>query len=352
MKNNDKRLRLSKVELLNMVSNLSTMFTAGIPILSAIRSLSEEGHGNSKKILTEMYNDLLKGKRLYESLAKYPHVFDSVTVNMVRASEESGTLDIILKDLKEQIKRDIAFSRKIKSALTYPVLVMIIFVAVLLLILVVVMPKISTVFTQLKVKLPLPTKILIFSSNFLIHQTLIVVAVLALLVAGFIVLFRYQKQKVLTFFYSIPGVSQVVRDIDLMHFTRSLHLLLNSGTSIATALELSTNMVLKKEIAAAIAHARQAILTGKTLSSSFKQHPKIFPGTMVELTQAGEKTGTLDKSMLDISEYLDYKVTDGLSVMTALLEPIMLVVVALLVGSMMVAIIGPIYGLISQIGQH
>ncbi|HYK09107.1 MAG TPA: type II secretion system F family protein [Candidatus Eisenbacteria bacterium] len=347
-----KRITLSSSELLNLVSNLSTMLSAGIPILSAIHSLGEEARGNTKKILTEISADLLKGKHLFESLAKFPYVFDTITVNMVRASEQSGTLDIILKDMKEQIKNDIIFNRKIRSALTYPFLVLLVFVAVLLLILVVVMPKIATVFTQLKVKLPLPTKILIFASNVLTHQTIFVIAGLMVLGVGAFLLYRFQKKRVLSFFYKLPLISPLIRDIDLMHFTRSLHLLLNSGTSITTALELTESVVQRPDVARAIAHAKQTILTGKTLSSSFKMHKKIFPGTLIELTQAGEKTGSLAKSLEDISEYLDYRITDTLAVLTALLEPIMLVVVAVMVGSMMVAIIGPIYGLIGQIGAH
>ncbi|HEX7042297.1 MAG TPA: type II secretion system F family protein [Patescibacteria group bacterium] len=349
---NYKRMTISDNDLLNLVSNLSTMISAGIPILSAINSLSEEARGNTKKILVEIHEDLLKGKHLYESLAKFPYIFDTITVNMVRASEESGTLDTILKDLKAQVKKDIAFKRKIRSALTYPALVMVVFIGVLVLILTVVMPKISTVFTQLKVKLPLPTKILIFSSNLLIHQTIFIILGIIILVGGLFTLYFFQKKRVLKFLYSLPGISQLVRDIDLMRFTRSIHLLLNAGTSIPAALELAEHVVHKADVARAIAHARQTILTGKTLSHSFKMHRKIFPGTMIELTQAGEKTGSLDKSMMDISEYLDYKVTDTLSTLTALLEPIMLVVVAILVGSMMVAIIGPIYGLIGQIAPH
>lgn len=347
-----KRLTISTGETLNLVSNLSTMLSAGIPILSAIYSLSEEARENTKKILIEMHNDLLRGKHLYESMAKFPFVFDTVTVNMIRASEESGTLDVVLKDLKEQIKKDIALNRKIRNALTYPFLVLIVFLGVLLLILTVVMPKISTVFTQLKVPLPLPTRILIFSSNVLIHQTVFVLVGFALLIAGSFLFYHFQKKRVLAVVYTLPGVSSIIRDVDLIRFTRSIHLLLNAGTSITSALELSQYVILQTKIAKAIGHARQTILTGKTLSHSFKQHRKIFPGTMIELTQAGEKTGTLDKSMQDISEYLDNKVTDNLSVLTALLEPVMLVVVAILVGSMMVAIIGPIYGLIGQIGPH
>lgn len=353
MKNkNLKHLTISNTDKLNFISNLSTMISAGISLLSAIASLSEEAKPNVKKILETLRADLLQGKHLYESFAKFPMVFDNVTINIIRASEQTGTLDVVLKDMKEQIKRDIAFQRKIRSALTYPVLVVIIFFAVLFLILVVVIPKIATVFSQLKVVMPLPTKIMIASSNFLLHQTIFVILGFVILGTGSFFLFKFQKKKIFKVLFKVPIISLLIRDIDLMRFSRNMHLLLNSGISITTALDLTQDIVQKQEISKAIINAKQTILTGKTLSFGLKQNRKIFPSTMIELIQAGEKTGSLDRSMHDIYEYFDYKVTDNLQMITALLEPIMLVLVAILVGSMMVAIIGPIYGLISQIGPH
>ncbi len=345
-----KNISITNSEKLNLISNLSTMLRAGIPILSAIGSLSEEAQGNVKKILEAIRTDLLQGKHLYVSFSRFPLVFDGVIVNMIKASEESGTLDVVLIDFKEQIKKDIAFKRKVRSALTYPALVLIVFFAVLFLILVVVIPKIATVFTQLKITLPLPTKILFLMSNAVTQHTIIVVISIILVFLGSFLLFRYQRKKIFPILYSLPVVSRLIRDIDLMRFTRSLHLLLNSGVSITNALGMTENIVRKKEIARAIIHAKQTIIGGKTLSSSFKQRKKIFPGTMIELVQAGEKTGTLDRSLKDISEYFDYKVSDDLSVITTLIEPVMLVMVAILVGAMMLAIIGPIYNLIGQIG--
>lgn len=347
-----KNISLSSSEKLNFVSNLSTMISAGISILSVVNSLSQEAQGNVKKILETMSADLLQGKHLYMSFSKFPLVFDSITVNMIRASEETGALDVVLKDMKEQIKKDIAFNRKVRAALTYPFLVLLVFFAVLSIILVVVIPKIATVFSQLKVTLPLPTKVLIFSSNLLIHDTLFIVGGIAFFSFGAAFLYKKQRNRVLPLLYSLPIVSRLVRDIDLMRFSRSLHLLLNSGITITTALGLTENIVYKPEIKRAINNARQAILSGKTLSSTFKQHKRIFPSTMIELTQAGEKTGSIDRSMQDISEYFDNQVSDNLGILTALIEPLMLILVALLVGGMMLAIIAPIYGLIGQIGPQ
>lgn len=349
---NLKRITLSNTDKLNLISNMGTMISAGIAILSVVHSLSEEARGNVKIILAEVYTDLLRGEHLYSTLAKFPHVFDKVSVNMIKAAEESGTLDVVLRDLKDQIKKDIAFDRKLKSAAVYPIIVLLIFFAVLTMILVVVIPKISTVFTQLKVTIPLPTKILIYMSNAVIHQTLYVIGGISLFSAALIMLYKYQKKRIHHMLHHLPVISTLIKEIDLFRFTRNLHLMLSSGINITTALELTIDLVQKKDIALAITSMKNAVFAGQTLSSCLKQNRKIFPGTMIELTQAGEKTGSLDDSMHSISEYFDNRVTDTLHVLITLLEPVMLVIVAVLIGSMMVAIIGPIYSMIGQVGVH
>jgi type II secretory pathway component PulF len=347
-----KNISISSSEKLSLVSNLSTMISAGIPILSTIDSLLEESRGGTKTILETIHADLLQGKQLHLSLEKFPRIFNKVTVYMIKASEEAGTLDISLRDLKEQIKKDIEFNGKIRSAMTYPILVLFVFLAVLLLILVVVIPKIAQVFSQLKVVMPLPTRILIFASNLLLHDTLFVILGIVLICLGTFLLYRVKRSWFLYIAYRIPIISTLIKQIDLMRFSRSLYLLLTSGITITSALELTEEVVHKPEIAKAIFHAKETVLNGKTLSSSFKQNKKIFPGIMIKLTEAGEKTGTLDKSMRDISEHFDYEISNTLKTLIAVLEPVMLVVVGILVGGMMLSVIAPIYGLIGQINPR
>src|SRR3990167_3210576 len=158
-------IRLSKNDTLTMIGTFSTMINAGIPILETVDSLLEDAKGNTKKILLSIKEDLIQGKPLHVSFSKFPSVFDKVFVNIIKASEEAGTLHIVLKDLRDQIQKDMEFTDKIKSALMYPLIVLIIFFVVLLVILVVVIPKISMVFLQLRADLPLPTRVLIFVSK-------------------------------------------------------------------------------------------------------------------------------------------------------------------------------------------
>lgn len=345
-------ITLSNNDKLGILSDLSTMLSAGIPLLESVNALIEDSKGNQKKLLETLRGDLTQGKHVYFTFSKFPNVFTKVTASIVKASEEAGTLDVTLKDIKENLKKEIEFSDKVKSALIYPLFIIFVFFGVLLMILVVVIPKIASVFSRLKADLPLPTKILIFMSNALLSHTIFVV--LGFLVISIAIVFLYKKNKslLLNILFKLPLLSILARDIDLTRFSRSFYLLLNAGIPITNALELTEEVVVKKEVALAIKHAKEAVIGGKKLSEGFKDKKKVFPSMAIRITEAGERSGTLDKSMVDISEFLDYQVAVRLKTVTALLEPMLLVVIGGLVGGMMLAIIGPIYGLIGEIGQR
>lgn len=348
MKTKIENITISNAVKLSIISNLSTMINAGIPILDAIESLQEDTKGNRRKILEQVQEDLMQGKHLSASFARFPKVFDKVTVNIVKGAEEAGTLDVILKDLREQIKKDMEFTDRIKGALAYPLLISVVFVAVLLLMLTVVIPKVAVVFSQLNVALPLPTRIFIFLSNSLLHYPLPIIAGFLTIFLSLFFLYKKKKALVLRMVFGLPVVSKLVRDIDLTRFSRSLYLLLTSGITITTALELTQDVVVRVDIQKAIMYAKENVFSGKQLSVSFKEK-KTFPSIMIKIIEAGEKTGTLDKSMQDISETLDYEVSNSLKAVTTLIEPIMLVLIGVSIGGMMFSIMIPMYNLIGAI---
>ena len=343
-------ITLSNNDKLSMLSDLGTMLSAGIPLLESVDALLEDAKGNHKKFLQVLRDDLTQGKHVYFTFSKFPNVFSRVATSIVKASEEAGTLDVTLKDLKENLKADMEFSDKVKSALVYPLFIVFVFFAVLLMILIVVVPKIASVFTRLNVELPLPTKILIFMSNALISQTFPVI--MGLLIFSLLIIFIYKKQKrlLLNFIFKFPILSALAKDIDLTRFSRSLFLLLTAGIPITNALELTENVVVNKDVEQAIRKSKEAVAAGRKLSEGFKDNRKVFPSMAIRITEAGERSGTLDKSMSEISDFLDYQVSMKLKTTTVLLEPILLVAIGALVGGMMLAIIAPIYGLIGQVG--
>lgn len=346
---NQKNLNIKTSEKLELISNLTTMLSAGISILEIVDSLTEDTKGNQKKLLEELRADLVQGNHVAYSFAKFPRVFDTVTVNLISAAEETGTLDVTLKDLTESIKRETEFKDKIKAALAYPLIIFVVFFGVLLMILFVVIPKISVVYKQLHAPLPLPTQILIWMSNILTTYTIQVFSGGILIIIVLAIVYKKNRKVFAYALFSLPLISNLGRQIDLTRFTRSMHLLLSAGIPISTSLELAEGTVFKREVGKAIEHSREAVVSGKKLSDGFKETKHVFPSIMIKITEAGEKSGSLEKSMQDISIYLEYQVSNTLQTVTALLEPIMLVVVGIVVGGMMIAIITPIYGIINEV---
>ncbi len=348
-KPNSSNLSLSNADKISLVSNLATMLGAGIPILETVNSVLEDTKGSQRKVLETLKADLMQGKHLYASFAYYPRIFDTVTINLLRAAEEAGTLEATLQDLRDHIQKEMEFMDKIKFAMIYPLVIMVVFAGVLLMILTVVVPKISGVFLRLKVTLPLPTRILIFFSDLILKHTFGLLAGLLVFFAALFILYRTKKSLLTDLLFRLPVISQLVKQVDLTRFTRSMYLLLSSGIPLTTALELSQAVVIQRTTAKIISKSRDMVSSGKRLTDGLRQVKGYIPTLMIKLTESGEKSGSLDKSMGNISTYLDYQVSNTLKTATALMEPIMLVVVGISVGAMMMAIITPIYGLIGQV---
>ncbi len=345
------KISLSGGEKIELIGNLTTMLTAGIPILEAVNSIAEDTKGNQKKILETIKADLMQGKQISTSLASYPRCFDKVTVNLIKAAEQAGTLEITLRDLEEHIQKDMEFADSIKFAMMYPALILVVFAGVMAVMLVFVVPKISTVFSRLRVTLPLPTKIMIFMSDLLLKHTLYLVGGILIIGGLFAFLYKRNKAGLLELFYRMPVVSKLMKEIDLSKFSRSMFLLLSSGVPITSALELSREVVFRKQTAQLIGKSREMVMGGKKLSEGLRTGKGIIPSIVIKLVEAGERSGSLDKAMSDISTHLDYQVANSLKMATAIMEPVMLILVAVCVGGMMMAIIAPIYGMIGQVGS-
>lgn len=345
------RVNLKGTEKLELVGSFATMITSGISILEIVRSLSEDAKGGQKAILEEMANDLSQGKRIYVTFAKFPRVFDRVSVNVIRASEEAGTLDVALRDLRKTLQKDMEFNDKIRSALMYPSFIVIIFLGILGMILTFVVPKISQVFLQLNVPLPLPTKIMIFMSDVILRYPFWLGGGFLLLGGLTYYLLSYRRRQFFETFYALPLISTLVMQIDVTNLARNLSVLLASGLPITQALDLVIEVVARRRMAELLTTTKGMVLAGRPLSQGFRADPGAVPSIVIKLIEAGEKTGTLDRSLQEIAEYFDYKVTYTLKSITTLLEPVMLVAVGVVVGGMMLAIIAPVYGLISQLGR-
>lgn len=345
-------VRLSGGEKIEFISNMHTMLKAGVPILSGVDSLLEDSKGNMKKLLSVLREDLIAGRRVYTTLAKFPESFDKVTINLIRAAEEAGTLETTLADIKKNTQAEMEFADKVKSALTYPAFVFMIFVGVMGVMLFVVMPKISQVFSRLKVNIPLPTKILMFTSAFVIKNTLYVGIGSVLLIFMFYLIYTKKRRLLLGALAHLPLVSSLYKKVDIVRFSRSMGLLLSSGIPIVSALELSIEVLTRKDLKNLLENSKKMVYAGKEFSQGLRAQKGVMPTIVVKLIELGESSGSLDKAMADVTEYMDYDVSKNLKTLTTLLEPIMLVFVGVLVGGIMMSIISPMYSMIGQVSSR
>ncbi|MFA5776470.1 MAG: type II secretion system F family protein [Patescibacteria group bacterium] len=345
-------VRLSSNEKIEFISNMHTMLKAGIPILNGVESLLEDSKGNVKKVLSVLREDLVAGRRIYISLAKFPESFDKVVINLVRASEEAGTLETTLADIKKNTQAENEFSDKVKSALMYPMFVFGVFVVVMGVMLFVVMPKITQVFSRLHVNIPLPTKILMFVSAFVIKNTVYVGVGLALFMLILYLFYTKKRRFLFSILAKLPLASMLYKKVDIVRFSRSLGLLLNSGIPIVNALELSVDVVTRRDLRSLLENSKKMVYAGKEFSSGLRAKKGVMPTLVIKLIELGESSGSLDKAMNDVTEYMDYEVSKNLKTLTTLLEPIMLVLVGVLVGGIMMSIISPMYSMIGQVSNR
>lgn len=345
-------ITLSYKDKIALLGNFSTMLAAGISILESVDSLLEDAKGNQRKVLQALREDLIQGKHVYVCFSRFPQIFDKVTVNIIKASEEAGTLDVTLLDIKNHIQKEMEFLDKVRSAMIYPIMIFIVFIAVMLGILIFVIPRMASVFTRMKVELPLPTKIMITMSDFILNQYIALIIGIIAFIGLLIVLYKKKRGLVLGVFFSMPLISDLVRQMDITRFAQSMSLLLRSGLTITQALELCQEIVWRRDVSLLIKHTHTVVMSGKRVSEGLRNGKGIFPVILIKIIEAGEKTGSLDKSLQDIGEYMDYQVSRTLATLTSLLEPIMLIFIGVVVGGMMMSIIAPIYGMIGQINNR
>lgn len=343
------KIRISSNEKIGMVGNIATMLSAGIPLSESVESLLEDSKGNLRKIMEQLLRDLTAGKHIYESLKNFPKVFDNVSVNLIKASETAGTLETTLKDIKKNLQEEAEFADKVKSALFYPVVVSVVFFGVLMVMLLFVVPQISATFGRMDLELPFLSRALFWLSATLINNWVIILISTIIIIIFIIMFFRTFQEIIVKFAMLVPVFSKLMIQIDISRFTRSLHLLLASGIPIGTALDLAQEVIMIKELREVVITAKKKAISGHKLTEGLKLKKSLFPGIVLKLMEVGEKTGTLEKSMQDVSDFMDYEVTKLLKKLTSMLEPLMLVVIGIAVGILMMAIIQPIYGLMGGV---
>lgn len=346
---NGSKVRLKVHDRLTLLGDLATMLTAGVPILEAIEALETDAKGDFRRVLRHLRHGLSNGEPLSNIMERMPKAFDSITINLIRAAESGGTLEDTLKDIVVSTKKEIAFNDTIRTAAIYPIFVMTLFLGIVILMLSFVVPRISKVFLNLRVDIPPITRATFAASDFFVNYWFIILPALLGIVIIFVLVYRSHKRAIIRILLKLPGLRKLGVNIDLTRFTRSFGLLMHAGVPIQEAIRLSGNVVQQKDIGDVIIQMKLDVEAGLPLSQHLRDTNGVIPVILARSIETAETSGTLEQTLQQLAEFFDNQVSESVKILTALLEPILILVIGLLVGGLMVTIIAPIYNLISQI---
>jgi type IV pilus assembly protein PilC len=337
--------------LTTFTRQLATLVDAGLPLLRGLRVLEkQERNGTLKTILGELALAIEGGSTFSEALAQHPKVFNRLFVNMVKAGELGGVLEVVLKRLAEFSEKAQKIKGKVKAALFYPVAVLIVAVGILALLLIMVIPRFKDVFAGMGVKLPGFTVFVLACSDAVRLHFLSTVIGAAAVVVVFKLAVKTKVGRLLwdKFKLKVPPFGPVVSKVAIAQFTRTLGTLVSSGVPILQALtivkETSGNVVISN----AIAGVHESVKEGETITSPLESSG-VFPPMVVSMVDVGEQTGALPEMLLRISDNFDEDVDNAVASMTSLLEPIMIVFLAVVVGSIVIAMFLPLIAMITNL---
>lgn len=331
----------------------SVMIDAGLPILQCLEILAGQAQNKVfQRTLTAVRDDVEAGSSLAGALRKHPTVFDDLYCNLVAAGEAGGILDTILQRLAAYLEKIVKLRRAVRSALTYPAAVIVIAGVVVWVILTYVIPTFRDLFAELGATLPLPTRIVIALSNVLARYGWIV---LILLVVAFIAIRRWYKttrtgrMTIDRFLLRTPILGGVLRKIAVARFCRTMATLISSGVPIIEALEVTAKTSGNAVIEEAILKVRTEVEAGRGIAESMDR-TGVFPAIVTHMVSVGEQTGALDTMMNKVAEFYEEEVDAAVEGFMALIEPVMIAFLGLVIGSIVVSMYLPIFGLVSKIG--
>ena len=328
-----------------MSRQFATMINSGLSLLRALNILSEQTENKTlAKVLAEVRNDVETGNPLSGALAQHPEVFPPLMINMVRAGEVGGFLDGVLLQIAENYEAEVKLKGKIKSAMTYPVVVFVMAMLAVTGMLLFIVPVFAKMFEGLGAKLPLPTQILVNMSHLL--KTFFPFLIIGLIV--FMIVWKRVKHKeqVRNFLdplkLKMPVFGGLFQKIALSRFTRNFGTMLHAGVPILQSLDIVADTSGNSVVAKAVRDVQESVRNGESLTSPLANH-KVFPPMVVQMMSVGEDTGALDEMLHKISEFYDQEVEATTEALTSLIEPLMIAFLGGIVGAMIVAMYMPIF---------
>lgn len=340
-----------KEEIVFFTRQLATLIKAGVTIIDSIYIISEQTENKRfRKILQEVETELRNGGAFSDALANYPNVFSSMIVNMVRAGELAGTLDETLNSVAIYLEKEHNTRKKVKSALTYPIVVTFLAIVVTIFLLIKIVPGFVEMYANYEAELPLSTRIVIGASEFIQQKWFLML----IIVIGIVIMLKLINQNIKTKYYydyfklRIPIFGKLMQKSLIARFSRTLSSLLTSAVPILQSLTMVSEVIDNEAIARPIREANNSLRQGKSLHEPLKAY-KVFPPLLIHMMKIGEETGTLEEMLNKVADFYETDVDNMTDQLKSLLEPIMILVLTVIVGLILLAVLTPMFGIYSLI---
>ncbi|TDX48055.1 type IV pilus assembly protein PilC [Halanaerobium congolense] len=337
-------------ELANFAQRLSVLITAGIPIVRSITIIKKQSNSkHEKNMLEKLLSRVEAGETLSSALKEHPKYFPKLFIHLIKAGETGGVLDEVLSELVEYYRERDKTNKQVKSALYYPIVIVIVAVIAVFILIGFVLPNILKMLVNFGGEIPLPTKILIFVSNIISSYWW---AILIVLLAGLFLLSTYiktpkgklNKDKLLL---KIPVIGDLIRKVVIARFASTMALLIKSGVNIINALPVIEEVVDNEVFADVLLETRMRVREGSTLSEPIRQSGE-FPPMVVQMLKVGEESGNIEDMLNKISAYYDMEVANAIEGSISLIEPVMIIVLAVIVGGIVASVILPLFSIYSN----
>ncbi len=340
---------VSLVDKIMFFRNLLVMINAGVSLPRALGILSEQVKNKKfKKIISEIKEKVVRGETFSDSLKNYPQIFNNLFVSMIKVGEESGTLSEVLDILSRQMEREHQIIAKVRGAMIYPIVIILVMILIGILMMILVVPKLSKIFSDLNIELPLTTKIIINLSNFLINFWYLALLAFTGFIIIFVSFFKTERGKKIrdAIFLKAPLISKIVQKTNIARSIRTLSSLIEAGVPISRSLEITSSTLSNVYYRDALKKSSQEIKSGRKLSEILANYKDIYSSLVIQMVKVGEETGETSDILKQLADFYEDEVYDITKNLSSIIEPVLMVIIGAAVGFFAISIIQPIYGIV------
>lgn len=344
--------KVKVVDKIFFVQDLAVLIKSGFSLSHALQTVAKQNTQEwFVKIIHQIAKDVEEGSTFANALRRYEKIFGGLFINMVESGEISGKLEQTLRELAVQLKKSHALFLKVRNALAYPVIILVAMLCIGTAMLVFVIPKIVDIYKDTSFELPTVTKIVIAISNFVLNNGIITLLIVVSVIGSFMLIQRQERVKLFlhTALLRIPIAGKIIQEFNIARFSRVFHSLITTDIPIIQAFQIITRTLGNRAYRTHLQHAVSELEHGVSIGEVLSTNPHLFPATVVEMINVGEKSGALDEMAKEIAEHYEEEVSSTLDGLSVLIEPVLMLIMGTGVAFIAVAVLWPIYNLVNVI---